>query len=97
MSTIVILMLFALALAGDLLTTHLAIAAGAVESNAIYGRNPNMKLMLYTHVGMLLAMAAILYADPRLGSSGPRRYCRHGARVPVEPRRLDQAEPHPSA
>lgn len=61
-----VLILLALALTGDILTTRLAIAAGAVESNAIYGRNPDMKRMIGTHVGMFIALAALLYADPRL-------------------------------
>lgn len=56
------LILFALALLADVLTTKLAISAGAVETNTLYGRNPNMALLLGTHVGALAVGAILVYA-----------------------------------
>lgn len=58
------LILFALALLADILTTRLAISAGAVETNTLYGKNPNMALLVGTHVAAWVAGAALLYWHP---------------------------------
>lgn len=58
------LILFALALLADVLTTRLAISAGAVETNTLYGKNPNMVLLLGTHVGALIVAGALLRWHP---------------------------------
>lgn len=57
-------MLLALALLADILTTRLAVSAGAVETNTLYGKNPNMALLIGTHVGALIAAAALLRWHP---------------------------------
>ena len=55
--------LFGLSLLADYITTQLAISAGAVETNALYGKNPNMTLLFLTHLGaLLLAMLLLNYA-----------------------------------
>lgn len=56
------LILFALALLADILTTRRAIKAGAVETNTLYGRNPDMGLLISTHVGALIVGALLVYA-----------------------------------
>jgi hypothetical protein len=56
------MILFALALLADVLTTRLAVSAGAVETNTLYGRNPNMALLVGTHVGALVAGTLLEHA-----------------------------------
>lgn len=58
------LILFALALLADVLTTRLAVSAGAVETNTLYGKNPNMALLVGTHVAALIAAAALMHWHP---------------------------------
>lgn len=58
------LILFALALLADILTTRLAISAGAVETNTLYGKNPNMRLLDWTHAGALVAAYLLLRWHP---------------------------------
>jgi hypothetical protein len=58
------LILFALTLLADVLTTRLAVSAGAVETNTLYGSNPNMALLIGTHVGALIAAAVLLHWHP---------------------------------
>lgn len=58
------LILFALALLADVLTTKLAISAGAVETNTLYGKNPNMAMLIGTHVGALIAAGMLLHGHP---------------------------------
>lgn len=56
------LILFALALLADVLTTRLAVSAGAVETNTLYGKSPNMAMLIGTHVGALVAGTLLVHA-----------------------------------
>lgn len=58
------LILFALALLADVLTTRLAVSAGAVETNTLYGKNPNMALLIGTHVVALIAAGMLMHWHP---------------------------------
>lgn len=58
------LILFALALLADILTTRLAVSAGAVETNTLYGKNPNMRLLDWTHAAALIAACLLLHWHP---------------------------------
>lgn len=58
------MILFALALLADVLTTRLAVSAGAVETNTLYGGNPNMALLIGTHVASWVAGAALMHWHP---------------------------------
>ncbi|MDE2255003.1 MAG: hypothetical protein KGL42_12200 [Betaproteobacteria bacterium] len=57
-------MLLGLALLADILTTRLAVSAGAVETNTLYGANPNMPMLIGTHITALIAAAALLHWHP---------------------------------
>lgn len=61
MTTIILL---ALALLADVLTTKLAVSAGAVETNMLYGKNPNMALLAGTHLAVLIGSVALLHWNP---------------------------------
>lgn len=61
MATIVLL---GLALLADILTTRLAVCAGAVETNTLYGRNPNIALLVGTHVVAWVVAGALLHWHP---------------------------------
>ena len=58
------MILFALALLADILTTRLAISAGAVKTNTLYGKKPNMALLIGTHVCTLILATVLLVGWP---------------------------------
>lgn len=60
------LLFLAISLAGDVYTTKLATSAGAIETNPLYGRKPNIGLLSLTHVAIFLIGSALVHsgADP---------------------------------